>query len=411
MISVSQFERLVDRFISSLISGITVSQETTTCTRHMVPDGVHRLRLTLTPRLQPQSVVRLERRQRFTEQEKAIIEHIVIAWADAFTQPLAENFMIAIARQTQLEVISFTVCEPTQQFVLTLLGLLVEWSSQTYEGERISFGIGVCGEDNRETPVSIMELFQEDFLKVITSDSDSLLVCTANGSILRHETLAPLLEPQENETLYAPISFMRIANWTEEHRYAFCLTQKGEILIFKNKELLFARRRGKWIFFTHNAYLDGMNGSHPTLRKDIRRAIYLTMLDVSFKRSGGCIGLWSDPDAHALIARNDLIGLDLTFKSRCLHRIIGKRKFTEMSRRFRQELVSIDGATVILHNGDILAVGAILNIKGGSSGGGRTAAAKTLAAYGMGAKISNDGKIEYWIELTDPAEPPKYEIG
>ena len=80
----------------------------------------------------------------------------------------------------------------------------------------------------------------------------------------------------------------------------------------------------------------------------------------------------------------------------------------------RQELLSIDGATVILDDGQILSAGAILQIPAGSSGGGRKAAAHVLAHYGLGVKVSNDGKISFWKDLTEenPAdEPPIYEIG
>ena len=43
-------------------------------------------------------------------------------------------------------------------------------------------------------------------------------------------------------------------------------------------------------------------------------------------------------------------------------------------RRLRQELAAIDGATVLSFEGDVLAVGAIVKIPGGSAGGGRLAA-------------------------------------
>ena len=53
-----------------------------------------------------------------------------------------------------------------------------------------------------------------------------------------------------------------------------------------------------------------------------------------------------------------------------------------------------DGAVVIDYDGKILAVGAIIKIEAGSSGGGRLAAAKTLSNYGISIKISNDGSIQ-----------------
>ena len=81
-------------------------------------------------------------------------------------------------------------------------------------------------------------------------------------------------------------------------------------------------------------------------------------------------------------------------KSANLIKIIGGRKFQELDRKLRQELIAIDGATIIDYDGNILAVGAIIKIEAGSTGGGRLAAAKTLSNYGVSMKISNDGRIE-----------------
>ena len=78
-------------------------------------------------------------------------------------------------------------------------------------------------------------------------------------------------------------------------------------------------------------------------------------------------------------------------KTATLKKLISGRKFQELDRKFRQELIAIDGAVIIDYDGKILAVGAIVKIEAGSTGGGRLAAAKTLSNYGISIKISNDG--------------------
>ena len=60
----------------------------------------------------------------------------------------------------------------------------------------------------------------------------------------------------------------------------------------------------------------------------------------------------------------------------------------------RQELVAMDGATVIDFDGTIIAGGAILKIEAGSNEGGRLAAAINLAKYGVAIKISQDGQMQ-----------------
>ena len=81
------------------------------------------------------------------------------------------------------------------------------------------------------------------------------------------------------------------------------------------------------------------------------------------------------------------------YKVQALQKIISGKPFHELSRKLRQELVSMDGATIIDNDGNIIAIGAIIKIEAGSEGGGRLAAASTLAKYGISIKISQDGNL------------------
>ena len=74
--------------------------------------------------------------------------------------------------------------------------------------------------------------------------------------------------------------------------------------------------------------------------------------------------------------------------------MIGNKKFHELSRKLREEIVGMDGATIIDYDGTIIAAGAIIKIEAGSKAGGRLAATQTLARYGVSLKISQDGIIQ-----------------
>ena len=87
--------------------------------------------------------------------------------------------------------------------------------------------------------------------------------------------------------------------------------------------------------------------------------------------------------------------------------ITGAKTFQDLDRRLRQELVAIDGATLVDHKGTILAVGAILRIDGGSAGGGRLAAAIALSKLGVGIKVSQDGGI---AGFHDGSDHPKFSV-
>ena len=96
--------------------------------------------------------------------------------------------------------------------------------------------------------------------------------------------------------------------------------------------------------------------------------------------------------------------MDSTEKKAIIRRLIStgsvdgeKQYFQYLDRKLRLELLSLDGATVIDSSGRILCVGAIVKVEGGSEDGGRTAAAKELAKYGLSMKISVDGTIKCFI--------------
>ena len=94
------------------------------------------------------------------------------------------------------------------------------------------------------------------------------------------------------------------------------------------------------------------------------------------------------------LRKDDHLQIAESIKTESLAKMIGGRKFQDLDRRFRQELLAIDGATIIGYDGTILAVGAILRIEGGSTGGRRLAAARALSQYGLGIKVSQDGPIQ-----------------
>ena len=101
------------------------------------------------------------------------------------------------------------------------------------------------------------------------------------------------------------------------------------------------------------------------------------------------------------IPKSDLDNCDETDeKKKVLLRLInaGKdnqdRLFFNLDRKLRQELLSLDGATVIDGSGRVLGVGAIVKIDESSEDGGRLAATKQLASYGLAVKVSSDGHIQ-----------------
>lgn len=424
MITDEEFFKLVTLYIKPLFGIHNVSSCFESCNQYASQTRNGSVKLSLTRAFAKLS---LKRNQAFSRDEIFLLRRIIANWAITFRNDYPKRHRDNIALFELQEAISYHVSRFSKGVVQKTIDLFDNWARETYEGQRISFSIGVDEykkNSQQEDSKNFFSICGDDYAKVITSGHDTIITLDSEGNVISHESLS-FPETEDAQTMLAPLSFLPIANWTSQRKYSICLNRIGEILIFKNKKLLFAKRRGKWKFFTHDAYIRSMHipSENPRIGLKLRTALYITMLDTSFQRKGAGVGFIAKKHAltddgrikqdFSIIQQDDLLN-STNNKSIFISCLIQNKSFHLLSRSLRQELLSIDGATVILDNGKILSTGAILQIPGGSSGGGRKAAAHVLARYGLGVKVSNDGKIAFWKNLTDTAlatEPPIYEIG
>ncbi|MCB2226110.1 MAG: hypothetical protein KQH53_05470 [Desulfarculaceae bacterium] len=263
-----------------------------------------------------------------------------------------------------------------------------KWAARTYEGGAISSLVGIdpgC----TERDVLLAELFEHDFSAVLSNGFDTLLLSSPGGSVGG----ARQLSVSEDNLRFAPYRLSPVAGWSEGNKVAFVLNRLGEQLVFKGKKLIFAKRRGEWRYYSHEMYIRQMQ---PPQKRELREAVYESCIDTSFARTGGCIIIvrsGSVDDANELISSSDrLDGTNQSIKTKTIKTMTNK-KFQKLDRRLRQELLALDGATILTHDGDVLAVGAIISVPSGSDGGGRRAAAKKGSTLGLGIKVSEDGEI------------------
>ncbi len=280
----------------------------------------------------------------------------------------------------------------------TTLEDVIQWfeslASQTYEGKQIVAALGIT-EKGSYSPVDIQLLSSEDFSKVLSNGFDTIYLCGKNGKIFNLSRLK-VKYPES----HAPVRMGAVANWAKGKKVAVVLNRNGEILVFKNRTLKFAKRRGSWKYYPHESALRQFG---PGIKTEIKNAVYQSCIDASFARAGGCIGLLTRYGERSLrkdgvvnegdlINDKNLISENSSARTKFLSKI-NKIPFQSIDRLIRQEFLSIDGAVVLTNVGSILTAGAITRVPGGSDGGGRLAAAKNLSKYGVGIKISSDGPI------------------
>lgn len=301
----------------------------------------------------------------------------------AYEQDLLSSF-------TRRIVVRATCSDPQhERTVLDTIDQLDRWSTKLYEGQPISAAVGFST-DVAAGPVALAETWRDDYSAVLTNGFDTVFISSPAGQIQGYEALSiPDIIPT-----YAPYRLAPIADWTGDDKLAVVLNRTGEILVIRNKQLTFARRGGQWHFLTHEPVITQMRCPQSN---DVRQAVYASCLDASFARTGACIGILTSGDvAHlkdVVPKSGDHVLKRESSKTKLIGQIVGNAKFQSLDRRLRQELLAIDGATILNHEGAVLAVGAILKIAGGSAGGGRLAAAVTLSKYGAGITVSQDGGI------------------
>ncbi len=278
---------------------------------------------------------------------------------------------------------------------LDILSKIEPWQLQTYEGMPITFAILIKNDDITSGELSMLDY---PFVKTLSDGVTGTFELNGNG-----ELGYVVLKGYANAKTYSPLRFAAISEKTaEDQGVAIVLTRQREILIVTNGALSIVKRRGKWLPVNYEKYKEFMNKSLKNkISDDVLEAIYLSILDVSFSRTGGCIGvvtLSKDP----LIEENSYSG----WKKKMIEKIIDANPFHTIEREARAKLLGIDGATIIRRDGSVSSSGSIVPINGESGNfqkffkdndtGGRSTAAKNLAQAGIGIKISNDGNVKIY---------------
>lgn len=303
----------------------------------------------------------------------------------------------------------------------SILCKMQDWAGRTYEGKNVPFGLVVDFAENASAEaVSYLHFLENDSSAVFTDGIFSGIRLDRNGKLIKFLTRnTPPSENYENKEMFVPYQFYDIAQHCQQEAIGIFVLTNGEILLIKNGAVCFTKRGNKWVFFDWDRvysnlrpyFLLGTKIDETSIRNKIR-AIYCTLLDVSFAHTGGCLaivvpGIETDEISKIIKDRFDLsiagnppegISEENKEKIEILKYLLADnnsvRSFFDIEKPLRKEILSLDGATVVSLDGSFYCAGSIVAVPGGSSSGGRAAAAKRLAQIGVGIKVSEDGYIE-----------------
>lgn len=325
-----------------------------------------------------------------------------------------------------------SITDSATDTILGIINGLDQWSTRTYEGNTVQLGILINFGAVSESPlqISYKDVLTENFFALFSDGNNSFIEFDKSGNLLGHVNIrkakyAPTISPR---------MFERVARVCGDKRVGIVLTVKGDILVFFSRQLIFAKRNGRWGVYSHEEIIKLLQNNVSYTAKEIRRALYNTALDCSFSYKGACIAyvnkdktmdalnhidaadivseahfdmkkqmeleeaekLYNLGNAKEIIEHFSLSYDDFLLKNNCIktmavRKIIAGKKLQELDRKLVEEITSVDGATVIDYDGTVIAVGAIIKIEAGSMGGGRLAATTTMAKYGTAIKVSQDG--------------------
>ena len=433
-----EFYKIVDKLILPLFTGSFIEGEEESSTRDNEVAFGKKNSLLIKPSKADEYRLVLKRGQPFQTFEVNLLKAI-LSELNAISQlEFPDDSYIAVLQENAIEKsICQSICDADA--VSSMFGIINElekWAVRTYEGKKTAIGIiinlAVDISDQKEV-LSFYDIMNKDFFALLSDGVDSYIEFDKKGNLLGYVQMNKVKKVPS----IAPLEFENVSRYCNERKIGIVLTKTGDFLIFKNRNLLFSKRAGNWNVYSHEEVIQLLSYRGNYSLKDIRRSVYYTALDTSYAYNGGCIVyLNKDMAESALMHINAHDIIDeryfemkksqeleyagrlynlqtlssveakynvpyLTFlqeqrcvKSQSLRKLINGKPFHELSRKLRQELVSMDGATVIDSDGTIIAVGAILKIEAGSEGGGRLAAATTLSKYGVAIKISQDGVIK-----------------
>ncbi len=432
----SEFYNVVGKLIVPLFTGAYMAGEIESSSRDMeVALGKSNSILLKPTKLDDYRII-LKRGQAFKSFEVNLIRSIIEALNEISDLNIKDKMYVSKLQSMALErALIETITDTGRDTILGLINGLGKWASRTYEGQMVSLGIlvNLGAVSDSSNPVNYYEILNSDFFALFTDAKNSFIEFDRNGTLLGYVTLK---NPKQVATV-SPHVYERVARVCNDKRVGICLTEQGDILVFYSRQLMFAKRNGNWCVYSHDEIIRLLQNNVSSAAKQIRRSIYNTALDCSFAYKGACLA-YIDKDksieALAHIDAADIISeqyfdmkkqkeleeagklynlgnakdiidrFSLSYeefldkykysKTMAVRRIVAGRKIFELDRKLVEEMTSIDGATIVDYEGTIIAVGAIVKIEAGSQGGGRLAAAKTLAKYGVAIKVSQDGIMQ-----------------
>lgn len=303
----------------------------------------------------------------------------------------------------------------------------------------------ISDDNNNRYSKYLKKLRQRNFNPIINHNS-SFVRITVGGNIISYNDL--LSEKHKiDETNITPYQFSAFSNTSHfklkdaNKCLGLLVNENCEILLYINKDLSFVFSKNRWHYIKFenfkNYFLKKINAPQyfeGANNNSIIKKLYNIILDCSFMKKGACIGVMTEENYKKFLKDNinkktkkeklqvwnllndneynkyikqlpekkEEYDDNRNSKTILLQRLIKNRTFNNIDRVLLSELLALDGAAIIVlsknNNWKIKCVGAIIDPEYQVESGGRSAAAKSLAKYGLGIKVSTDSGVTIFAD-------------
>ncbi|MDL2284015.1 hypothetical protein LJC19_02580 [Oxalobacter sp. OttesenSCG-928-P03] len=359
---IAVFRDILEIYIQPMMHGAVMSGPFTDAIRPfsgVVYDTQHRIKIFVTESERIYFI--FQRRLPFGAGEKNLIEDIIVRLRKMNVQDSVSDY--ACVLEAMDRVISSHINRDHSDLVFSLIQMYRTWAGRICEEAHPVHTTGIYFNRQKPTGCNIFTMFDEGLIRTVGSTDKTFLTVDRNGYVQSVENMMPTaVQIKKQQDVLAPVSLADIAVWTDyRSKAAIRLTEKGDILLFRDRKLVFAWIFSQWRYFPHDAILDEIFSEDISQEeKEVRKAVYLTSLDVAFNGRGARIGILDDPERKQkrlkrIHSRYRLSSDMQAEKNSLLSTILGARKFHEIPRRIRAELCLLDGVLILGRQGDVFA--------------------------------------------------------
>ncbi|WAW10460.1 hypothetical protein NB640_02020 [Oxalobacter vibrioformis] len=356
------FRDILESYIQPVTYGAIMSGPYTDAVRPLSPvvyDTQHRIKIFVSENSRVYFI--FQRRLPFSAKEKKLIEDVIVGLRQMSGEDRAADCLHV--QEVVERVVAFHISRDYGDLVFRLIQMYKEWAGKTGTEALSVHTTGIYFNRQKNTGCNIFTMFDDGLIRSIGSTDKTLLAIDRNGYIQSVENInSTAVQAKKQQNAFAPVSVADIAMWTDYRNKAVIrLTERGDILLFKDRKLVFARIFSQWRYFPHGTIMDEVFSEDITQEeKEVRKAVYLTLLDLIFDGKGARIGILDDPERqqkrleriHSRFRFSPVLQAE---RNSFLTTILGTRKFHEIPRKIRAELCALDGVLLLGTQGDIFA--------------------------------------------------------